>query len=159
MRLGELAKNLQNLPRNLRTAVLYVGAVQDVSRNDYLKAERKLLGIYAHSPAGEDPRPVITVLMSLVNLRLGHFIVSSEFALNAINQLWTRKANLRRDERGYLLYYVKGLYERATYLSGEAKTIDVKVKYEDIDLTTIRPWLSDTFPLTAPGDHVSGELH
>jgi hypothetical protein len=79
--------------------------------------------------------------------------------LSAIDYLWTHQANLKPAERGYLLYYAKGLYERAMYLSGAPMTIDVKVKYEDIDLAKIGAWLSDTFPLGAPADEGARQIH
>jgi len=153
---------LRNFSRYFRISVTGIGALSDVRRHKYARAEKGLLRVYELLPPGEEPALVVSLAMCLVSLRLGNPAAAAELSLKAIRQAKVPGALIGASaaERDYLRYYGKLIYEEATRLDGTPMTIDVGIQSEaDLDLDKVGARIRSDYPLSVVQPPSAHTLH
>lgn len=138
---------LRHLPRIIWLGLAYGDAAEDVTQGRYPEARRKLLRIQERSPQAAEALAPVSLLLSLVHLRLGDVVAAAEMAHEGIVQARSLGGFISPAERAYMSYAGKLIYERATQLNGQPMMIDVAVRLEDLRLDRVRALIRNLFPL------------
>jgi len=151
-------KDLRHVPTFIRMAAELVEAQEDVARQDYLAAERRLVRIYSLAPPGAVERVPTNLLMALVSLRLGNPSAAVHLAPSGVSHVGSLRAFANPAERAYLQYAGKLIFEEATRQLGEPKTLDIGLEFDDLDVERVRRSLREAYPVHrahAEGDPTS----
>jgi hypothetical protein len=161
-RLRRMPSALWHLPTIVCVSVGLTDAQNDVARQDYLSAERRLLRVYSlanRMPPWAIKATLANLLMALVCLRLGNPQAAADLAPTAIGSVRSLRASANAGERAYLSYAGRLIYEEATRQLGSPGSLDIGVEYEDLDISKVRRRIRSAFPVTRSLRAAPPQLH